>query len=71
MGVILTFRSKSCYSSCLKGAVMGFSPGSSSTCTLVLEILGEGMRGESQPAHRGRGWLQSGISGLLLKLGLP
>lgn len=49
MGVILTFESKSCYSSCLKGAVMGFSLGSSST--LVLDILGEGVQGEGQPAR--------------------
>lgn len=69
MGVILTLRSKSTYSSCLKGVVMGFSPGSSSI--LVFEILGEGMQGDGQPACWDRGWLQGRTRGLLLKLGPP
>lgn len=37
MGVMLTFKSKSYCSSCLRGAVMGVSPGSASPCTVVLQ----------------------------------
>lgn len=53
MGVMLTFKSKSYCSSCLRGAVMGVSPGSASPCTVVLQ----GAAGMGRDRDRDRGLL--------------
>lgn len=60
MGVMLTFKSKSYCSSCLRGAVMGVPPGSASPCTMVLQ----GVAGMGRERDRARdllleaGWCQ-------------
>lgn len=53
MGVMLTFKSKSYCSSCLRGTVMGVSPGSASPCTVMLL----GVAGMGRDRDRGRGLL--------------
>lgn len=57
---MLTFKNKSYCSSCLRGAVMGVSPGSASTCTAVLQ--GVACMGRDRDRDRGllleAGWCQ-------------
>lgn len=66
MGVMLTFKSKSYCSSCLRGAVMGVSPGSASPCTVVLQ--GVASMGRDRDRDGGCCWRQVGVTGILLQL---
>lgn len=63
---MLTFKSKSYCSSCLRGAVVGVSPGSVSPCTVVLQ----GAACMGRETDRDRDLLLEGgcVRGILLQL---
>lgn len=71
MGIMLSFKSKSYCSSCLRGAVMGVSPGSASLCTVVLQGAADMGQRQGQGTATETGiccWRQGGVTGILLQL---